>query len=499
MLHRWLAGAVLVLVFSAVSPSLPLGNGHTAIGGLLSSSALAKSRVRSMLDRLLGQSMPDGIVKSNGRIEATQVDVVGEISGPPGRCHRRGRHRGQRRDRSSRIVVAGIRSPIAGGAIQRAAREAGDGRGGIVIEQRKAALESAKSDFERGQELIGQADYHPTDIRSAQPQLRSGRGERSEERSRSATRPKPPSRARRRRSSGSSRCCTISCSSRRELDGCNISSLAAAKWSPPAAGRDDTRPAGRLHDDLPAGGDAGKLEIGGEARIVLDPVPQYVIPATVSFVAADAQFTPKTVETKEEREKLMFRVKLKMDAEFLQSILARVKTGVRGIGIVRTDRRDGVAGRPASQAAAMTDAVSRAGSTNVSHRYGAIDRAGRRHGRYSSAHHGGRDRPRRGRQVHLAGADFRRAQNPERQGRGLRRRYRRCDPPQSASRPHRLHAAGTGPQSLSDAQRVREHRFLRPAVRTIGVRAKRPHHRAVDRDRRSIRSRIVRPASFPAG
>ena len=58
---------------------------------------------------------------------------------------------------------------------------------------------------------------------------------------------------------------------------------------------------------------AGKLEIGGEARIILDPVPQYVIPASVSFIAADAQFTPKTVETAEEREKLMFRVKLKVD------------------------------------------------------------------------------------------------------------------------------------------------------------------------------------------
>ena len=63
---------------------------------------------------------------------------------------------------------------------------------------------------------------------------------------------------------------------------------------------------------LPAA-DAGR---GGRRRgaLVLDPVPQYVIPATVSFVAADAQFTPKTVETKDERAKLMFRIKLKIDA-----------------------------------------------------------------------------------------------------------------------------------------------------------------------------------------
>jgi HlyD family secretion protein len=81
---------------------------------------------------------------------------------------------------------------------------------------------------------------------------------------------------------------------------------------------------------------AGKLEINSEARIILDPVPQYVIPASVSFVAADAQFTPKTVETQEEREKLMFRVKLRVDVAVLKHYSRRVKTGVRGVGIVRT-------------------------------------------------------------------------------------------------------------------------------------------------------------------
>jgi HlyD family secretion protein len=86
---------------------------------------------------------------------------------------------------------------------------------------------------------------------------------------------------------------------------------------------------------LPAA-DAGKLSIGDEARIILDPVPDYVIPAKVSFVAADAQFTPKTVETTDERAKLMFRVKLKIDAQVLQQFYTRVKTGVRGLGFVRT-------------------------------------------------------------------------------------------------------------------------------------------------------------------
>jgi len=86
---------------------------------------------------------------------------------------------------------------------------------------------------------------------------------------------------------------------------------------------------------LPAA-DAGKVGVGDEARIILDPVPDYVVPATVSFVAADAQFTPKTVETSDERAKLMFRIKLKIDPQVLQQFYTRVKTGVRGIGFVRT-------------------------------------------------------------------------------------------------------------------------------------------------------------------
>lgn len=85
---------------------------------------------------------------------------------------------------------------------------------------------------------------------------------------------------------------------------------------------------------LPAA-DAGRLIIGSDARIVLDPVPDYVIPATVTFVAAQAQFTPKAVETTEERSKLVFRVKLKIDPDLLRKYEDRVKTGVRGMAYVR--------------------------------------------------------------------------------------------------------------------------------------------------------------------
>ena len=83
--------------------------------------------------------------------------------------------------------------------------------------------------------------------------------------------------------------------------------------------------------------EAGQLALGDEARTILDPVPQYVFPSTISFVATEAQFTPKSVETAEEREKLMFRVKLQADPEVLKKYHRQVKTGVRGLGFVRTD------------------------------------------------------------------------------------------------------------------------------------------------------------------
>jgi HlyD family secretion protein len=82
--------------------------------------------------------------------------------------------------------------------------------------------------------------------------------------------------------------------------------------------------------------ESGRLSLGDEARLILDPVPEYVVPATVSFVAPEAQFTPKSVETADEREKLMFRVKLKIAPELLKKHEQRVKAGVRGVGFVRT-------------------------------------------------------------------------------------------------------------------------------------------------------------------
>lgn len=82
---------------------------------------------------------------------------------------------------------------------------------------------------------------------------------------------------------------------------------------------------------------AGRIALGSDVRLVLDAAPQYVIPARVSFVASVAQFTPKTVETESERQKLMFRVKARIDPELLQKHLEQIKTGVPGVAWLKPD------------------------------------------------------------------------------------------------------------------------------------------------------------------
>jgi HlyD family secretion protein len=80
--------------------------------------------------------------------------------------------------------------------------------------------------------------------------------------------------------------------------------------------------------------DAGRVALGSPARIVLDAAPQYVVPASVAFVAAEAQFTPKAVETADEREKLMYRVKLEIDPKLLETYRDYVKAGLTGTAYV---------------------------------------------------------------------------------------------------------------------------------------------------------------------
>lgn len=82
----------------------------------------------------------------------------------------------------------------------------------------------------------------------------------------------------------------------------------------------------------------GKLRLGDEARIILDAFPDTAIPANISYVSPEAQFTPREVETRSEREKMTFRVKVRIPPALLKKYLEAVKTGLPGEAYVRTQK-----------------------------------------------------------------------------------------------------------------------------------------------------------------
>ena len=82
---------------------------------------------------------------------------------------------------------------------------------------------------------------------------------------------------------------------------------------------------------------AGRVALGSEVRIVLDAAQAFVIPARVSYVASVAQFTPKTVETQSERQKMVFKVRAQVSPELLQRYRQHVKTGLPGMAYVLVD------------------------------------------------------------------------------------------------------------------------------------------------------------------
>lgn len=83
--------------------------------------------------------------------------------------------------------------------------------------------------------------------------------------------------------------------------------------------------------------DAGRLRLGAEARLILDAAPDLVIPARITYVASRSQFTPRTVETSSEREKLMFRVKAQVDPALVRRYASAAKSGLPGVAWVRLD------------------------------------------------------------------------------------------------------------------------------------------------------------------
>jgi HlyD family secretion protein len=297
----------------------------------------AQSAVESLIARLRGNEMPDGIVKSNGRLEATQVDVAAKY---PGRLATLTVDEGD--EVTAGQVVATISSPeteaqLRGAQAQVLKSKQALAEANALIAQRKSDLDFARTDNERAKKQLQDrniseqmVDQRRNKFEAAEAAYVAANAQRDQAQSAIEVAESDVERYQ--------------------------SILVDLVLVSPRSGRVQYRLA-RAGEVVAAGqrvltildlndvyltiylpaDDAGKLALGDEARIILDPVPQYVFPSTIGFVATEAQFTPKSVETSEEREKLMFRVKLQGDPQVLDKYHRQVKTGVRGLGFVRTD------------------------------------------------------------------------------------------------------------------------------------------------------------------
>ncbi|CAM5323127.1 Multidrug resistance protein MdtN OS=Afipia felis OX=1035 GN=mdtN_1 PE=4 SV=1 [Afipia felis] len=306
-----------------------------AVLALTTPGAQAQSRIKALIERLRGDAMPEGIVKTNGRIEATQIDVSSKYAGRLAEVTVKEGDEVTAGQTIARIVSPEYEAQLRAAEAQVLRARQALAEAEALIAQRTSDQLLARTDAERGKELAAKGylskqidEQRQAKADAADAALRAAQAQRDQAQF------------------------AIRAS---EADAEQIRAiLVDLVLVAPRSGRVQYQLA-RTGEVVAAGtrvvtildlsdvymtiylpaAQAGQLALGDEARIILDPVPQYVIPATVSFVAADAQFTPKAVETAEEREKLVFRVKLQVDPGVLAKYHRQVKTGVRGLGFVR--------------------------------------------------------------------------------------------------------------------------------------------------------------------
>jgi HlyD family secretion protein len=278
---------------------------------------------------------PEGFAKANGRIEAERLDIAAKY---PGRLK-------ELLVKEGDAVAAGqvlARMDTAEQDAQLHEAEASVRQSERMLDQAVALLTQRKSEFELSGQQLNRSEKLKKKGYSTQEVIDSRRSVRAAARAAESSAQAQIAVARAAIDAGVARVERVK------------TVLDDAVLKAPRAGRVQYRLA-LPGEVLPAGGkiltlldltdvymiaflptrDAGRLALGSEARLIFDSAPQYVVPAAITFVAADAQFTPKYVETRSEREKLMFRVKVQIPKDLLEKYADLVKTGVPGVAYVK--------------------------------------------------------------------------------------------------------------------------------------------------------------------
>lgn len=311
--------------------------------------------------------VPEGFAASNGRIEATEVDIATKIAGridtilvSEGQFVRQGEVLAKMDTRvlqEQRLeAIAQIKESESAVAAARALQEQRQSEmraAQAVVKQREAELESVSKRHVRSHSLAKRGAVSAQQLDDDRAAAESARAALESARAQVSAAKAAIEAARTSIIQAQTRVEAAQATERRIVADIDDSELKA-----PRDGRVQYRVA-EPGEVLSAGGrvlnmvdlsdvymtfflpteQAGLLKIGGEARLVLDAAPDLRIPATISFVASVAQFTPKTVETHDERLKLMFRVKARIPPELLRQHLEYVKTGLPGMAWVRLNEQ----------------------------------------------------------------------------------------------------------------------------------------------------------------
>jgi HlyD family secretion protein len=314
-------------------------------------------------NRLQPTALPAYIAGGNGRLEATEVDIATRSGG---RLQELRVHEGE--EVRGGQVLAVMDTAMLDADIQRAQAQLTQSRNArltldallaqreqavvtaqAVVRQRDAELSMARKQLQRTQELVAKGFVSAQQLDQIQAQVQSASAAQSAALSQVAEARTAVTATRSQRVEGDSTVAAAQAALARIQADRNDTSLRA-----PRDGRVQVL-AAQAGEVLGAGGRVltladlsdvqmsfflpevavGRLAIGAEARLVLDAAPQFVIPAKVSFIASVAQFTPKTVETRDERQKMVFKVRARIDPALLAQYRDQVKTGLPGLAYVR--------------------------------------------------------------------------------------------------------------------------------------------------------------------
>lgn len=315
--------------------------------------------------QLQAPDLPDGFAAANGRIEATEIDIaaltggrIAEITAAEGDFVTRGdvlvqmdvvQLNAQRREAEAQMRRAEIGVQTAGALVAQA--EAQERATAAAVDQAQAVADAAAQRYARSARLLDSNTISQQVLDDDLARDRQGKaGVASAEASRAAAQA----------GISSAKAQVVDAEASIEAAKASIDSINAsiddATLNAPRDGRiqyliaqegEIVGSGGRILSLVDLGdvymtvflptSQAGRVQAGAEVRLVMDAAPDLVIPATVSYVADVAQFTPKTVETADEREKLMFRVRARIEPELLMRHIDHVKTGLPGMAYIRLD------------------------------------------------------------------------------------------------------------------------------------------------------------------